>query len=184
MKEQSKSILSRLDRPIALVGMMGSGKSMLGRKLARRLGLPFVDSDRAIEDAAGLAISDIFEIAGNEKFRELEKRTIADLVVRDPMVLATGGGSICAPETARLLLERTYIIWLQAAPETLLSRIGNTASRPMLAGGDPLAALCRLVQEREQHYQKAHIHLNTDGMSSAQALTTLVDKLDSFLPVK
>lgn len=84
MNAQTKSIMSRLDRPIALVGLMGSGKSMLGKKLARQMGIPFVDSDQAIEDTAGLKIVDIFDIAGNDKFRELEQRVIAEqLALRD-----------------------------------------------------------------------------------------------------
>jgi shikimate kinase len=183
MKTQIHSIMARLDRPISLVGLMGSGKSMLGKKLARRLGISFVDSDIVIEDAAGLTIADIFDIGGDAKFREIEQRIISDLVEREPMVLATGGGAICSPKTAELLLKKSCVVWLQATPQTLLARIGNTSTRPLLAGDDPLGKLQQLNDERRQHYQQAHIHLNTDGMSSDKALATLIDTLDSFLPV-
>ena len=183
MNAQTESIMSRLDRPIALVGLMGSGKSMLGKKLARQMGIPFVDSDQAIEDTAGLKIVDIFDIAGNDKFRELEQRVIAEQLAGRPMVLATGGGAICTAGTADLLLDKSVVVWLHASPETLLARIGNTATRPLLAGDDPLGTLHRLNTERRKHYEKAHIHLNTEGMSGDKALVTLVDSLDSFLAV-
>jgi shikimate kinase len=183
MNAQTKSIMSRLDRPIALVGLMGSGKSMLGKKLARQMGIPFVDSDQAIEDTAGLKIVDIFDIAGNDKFRELEQRVIAEQLAGRPMVLATGGGAICNAGTADLLLDKSVVVWLHASPETLLARIGNTATRPLLAGDDPLGTLHRLNTERRKHYEKAHIHLNTAGMNGDKALVALVDSLDSFLAV-
>ena len=183
MKTQIHSIMARLDRPISLVGLMGSGKSMLGKKLARRLGISFVDSDIVIEDAAGLTIADIFDIGGDAKFREIEQRIISDLVEREPMVLATGGGAICSPKTAELLLKKSCVVWLQATPQTRLARIGNTSTRHLLAGDDPLGKLQQLNDERRQHYQQAHIYLNTDGMSSDKALATLIDTLDSFLPV-
>ena len=184
MQAVYKDIKSRVVKPITLVGLMGSGKSMLGKRLARQLGMPFADSDKAIEDNAGLTISNIFDIAGDAKFREIEERIIAELFTRGPLVLATGGGAICRANTAKLLQKRSVVVWLQAAPETLMARIGTTATRPLLAGDDPLGKLRQLSVDRQQHYQKAHIHLNTDGMSSDKALVTLIEALDSFLPLK
>tara|TARA_Y200000002_G_scaffold20245_1_gene15566 strand:- start:1838 stop:2482 length:645 start_codon:yes stop_codon:yes gene_type:complete len=183
MQTEHKDINSRIVKPITLVGLMGSGKSLLGRRLAKQLDMPFADSDKAIEDAAGLTISDIFDIAGDAKFREMEERIIAELVATGPLVLATGGGAICRAKTAELLLEQSVVVWLQAAPETLMARIGTTATRPMLAGDDPLGKLHKLSLDRQQHYEKAHIHLNTDGLSGDKALASLIDALDSFLPV-
>ena len=183
MQTEHKDINSRIVKPITLVGLMGSGKSLLGRRLAKQLDMPFADSDKAIEDAAGLTISDIFDIAGDAKFREMEERIIAELVATGPLVLATGGGAICRAKTAELLLEQSVVVWLQAAPETLMARIGTTATRPLLAGDDPLGKLRKLSLDRQQHYEKAHIHLNTDGLSGDKALASLIDALDSFVPV-
>ena len=183
MQTEHKDINSRIVKAITLVGLMGSGKSLLGRRLAKQLDMPFADSDKAIEDAAGLTISDIFDIAGDAKFREMEERIIAELVATRALVLATGGGAICRAKTAELLLEQSVVVWLQAAPETLMARIGTTATRPLLAGDDPLGKLRKLSLDRQQHYEKAHIHLNTDGLSGDKALAGLIDALDSFLPV-
>ena len=184
MQAVYKNIKSRVVKPITLVGLMGSGKSMLGKRLARQLGMPFADSDKAIEDNAGLTISNIFDIAGDAKFREIEERIIAELITNGPMVLATGGGAICQTNTAELLQKHSVVVWLKAEPETLMARIGTTATRPLLSGNDPLGKLRQLSVDRQQHYQKAHIHLNTDGMSSDKALVTLIEALDSFLPLK
>ena len=178
-----KNIKARILKPITLVGLMGSGKSMLGKRLAKQLDMPFADSDKAIEDAAGLTISNIFDIAGDAKFREIEERIIAELVTSGPLVLATGGGAICRTNTAKLLQKQSVVVWLQAAPETLMARIGTTATRPLLAGDDPLGKLRQLSVDRQKYYQKAHIHLNTDGMSGDKALVTLIEALDSYLPL-
>ena len=183
MQTKYEDIQSRIVKPITLVGLMGSGKSMLGKRLAKQLDMPFADSDKAIEDAAGLTVSDIFDIAGDSKFREMEERIIAELVATGPLILATGGGAICRAKNAELLLKQSVVVWLQAAPETLMARIGTTVTRPLLAGGDPLEKLHQLRLDRQKHYEKAHIHLNTDGLSGDKALVTLIDALDSFLPV-
>ncbi len=184
MQTDYRKIKSRIIKPITLVGLMGSGKSMLGRRLASHLDMRFADSDKAIEDIAGLTISDIFDIAGDAKFREMEERVIAELVADGPLILATGGGAICRAATAEILLEKSLIVWLQATPETLIARIGKTATRPLLVGDEPLEKLRQLSFDRQQHYQKAHIHLDTDGMNADKALQTLIDALDSFMPVK
>lgn len=183
MPDMTESLKRRIDRPIALIGLMGSGKSMLGRKLAQKLALPFADSDAMVEDMAGISIAEIFDIAGEAKFRDMERRAIADAVAAGPMILATGGGAICTAETARLLDESALIVWLQASSKTLLARIGSTASRPLLAKNDALATLDRLIAERTPLYDKAHIHLNTDNMSGSAALTALIASLEAHLAV-
>ena len=183
MQKKCKDIKSRIVKPITLVGLMGSGKSMLGKRVAKQLDMPFADSNKAIEDAAGLTISDIFDIAGDAKFRKMEERVITDLVATGPLILATGGGAICRAKTAELLLTQSVVVWLQAEPETLVARIGPTTTRPLLAGSNPLEKLHQLRLDRKIHYEKAHIHLNTDGLSGDKALVTLIDALDSFLRV-
>ena len=176
------SLKARLDRPLALVGLMGSGKSAVGQRTARMLGLNFEDSDKHIVKNAGISIAEIFELAGEAKFREMELKTIRALLSDAPQIVATGGGAFCHETTARLLLETALVVWLKAPPETLLSRIGNTKSRPLLHNDDPLATLTRLNQQRSPHYEKAHIHLDTDGLSTHKAMMALLHALDSHLP--
>ena len=168
------------DRTIAIVGLMGSGKSAIGRRLAKQLDLTFADSDQLVQNMAGVSISDIFELAGEAKFREMEFRAIQKQLGQPPHVLATGGGSFCEPETATLLRENTIVVWLQASSENLLKRIGDTTSRPLLQTGPPLAILQQLQTDREPFYRKAHIHINTDGLTVPKSLATLVSALDSF----
>ncbi|MEC8262505.1 MAG: shikimate kinase [Pseudomonadota bacterium] len=170
-----------IDRPIALVGMMGSGKSLVGRRLANQLGLPFIDSDTEVETAAGISIAEIFELAGETKFRSMERHAIRSAADAGPSILSTGGGSICNPETADLLCERTFVVWLDAQPETLLSRIGSTGSRPLLHTDDPLQTLRELAERRQADYGRAHITVKTDRLSAAAAVNAVLDALDSHL---
>ena len=172
-----------VDRPIALVGMMGSGKSLVGRRLAKLLDLPFIDSDTEVETAAGISITEIFEIAGEDRFRALERKAISAAADAGPSVLSTGGGSICTPETAELLCSRTIVVWLQARPETLLSRIGSISSRPLLHTDDPLATLRDLADKRAADYGRAHITVTTDRLSAATAVSAVLRALDSHLSV-
>jgi len=176
------SIAARLDRPVVLVGLMGSGKSAIGRRAAKQLGIGFEDSDQLIVKAAGISIAEIFELAGEVKFREMERKTLSNLALASPQIIATGGGAFCQDATADLLLQHTLTIWLKAAPVTLLSRIGNTKTRPLLRDGDPLATLTQLDEQRARFYKKAHIHLDTDGLSTYTAMMALFHALDTHLP--
>ena len=161
-----------ITRPIALVGLMGCGKSMVGRNLAAMFQIPFADSDTAIERAAGVTVADIFDLAGESKFREMEYREIEILLGGTPAVIATGGGAFCQPDTAALLREKAFVLWLKAKPETLLSRIGNVDSRPLLhskhsqkqGNETPIEILTRLNEVRSPFYEQAHLHVNTDGL--------------------
>jgi len=170
-----------LDRPVALVGMMGSGKSLIGRRLASQLDLPFIDSDSEVERAAGISIADIFDLAGEAKFRAMERDAIRTAADAGPSILSTGGGSICTPQTADLLCERTHVIWLEAEPETLLSRIGSVGSRPLLHTDDPLQTLRELAGKRHADYGRAHITVKTDRLSAAAAVNAVLAALDSHL---
>ena len=172
-----------LDKPVTLVGMMGSGKTIIGKKLAQELDLPFIDSDARIVETAGISIAEIFDIAGEAKFRAMERDAIRTAVDEGPAILSTGGGAICAPDTADLLCKRTIVVWLSAAPETLLGRIGSTGSRPLLHGDDPLGMLGRLAAERETDYGKAHITIKTDGLSAWSTTLTVLSALDTHLAV-
>ena len=168
------------DKTIALVGLMGSGKSLIGRRLAEQLDLVFADSDQLVTKMAGVSITDIFELAGEAKFRDMEFRAIQNQLEKPPHVLATGGGAFCEPKTASLLSKNAIVVWLQANPNTLLKRIGDTTSRPILQTGPPLEILQQLQIARAQFYRKANIHLNTDGLTAPKSLATLISTLDSY----
>lgn len=176
-------IRARLTRPITLIGLMGSGKSLVGRQLATALDLAFTDSDHKVEEAAGISIAEIFDLAGEARFRELERRAIAGAMDAGLAVLSVGGGAVCHPDTAALLQARSILIWLKASPETLLSRIGSIASRPLLHGDDPLGALTRLAEARASDYAIAEITIVTDGMSGTAATNAVLRALDSHLTV-
>jgi shikimate kinase len=160
---------------------MGSGKSVVGRRLARQLQLKFADSDQLVTKMAGVTITDIFDLAGEAKFRDMEFRAIQKQLQKPPHVLATGGGAFCQQQTAALLRDNALVVWLQASPETLLKRIGDVSSRPLLQTASPLQILHQLSATREPFYSKAHLHLNTDGLSMAKAAAALVSTLDSYL---
>lgn len=178
------NIAGKLDKSVVLVGLMGSGKSAIGRRAAKILGLNFTDSDQKIISDAGISITEIFELAGEAKFRELEHRAISELIFSKPQIIATGGGAFCNPQTANLLLTQAHVIWLKASPETLLARIGDTKSRPLLNNSNPLATLAGLNQERKKHYEKAQIHIDTDGLSTRKAMIALLRKLDTNLATR
>ena len=174
-------VAARLNRPLALVGLMGSGKSAIGRRIARALKMGFVDIDQQVVDAAGISIAEIFEIAGEPKFREMERAALAKTIVGLPKIIATGGGAFCQENTADLMLQSSHVIWLKATPETLLARIGNTRSRPLLHADDPLVTLIKLLDQRTRFYQRAHIHIDTDGMTAQRAVRAMLESLDTFL---
>ena len=169
------------EKTIALVGLMGSGKSVIGKHLAKKIRLEFFDSDQIVTKMAGITINDIFDFAGEAKFRDMEFRAIKKQLQKRPHVLATGGGAFCEPQTAKLLLNNSVVVWLQASPETLLQRIGDISSRPLLQTGQPLKVLKRLCTNREPMYKKAHIHINTDGLSIPKSVAFLQSTLDGYL---
>ena len=149
---------------IFLIGPMGSGKSTVGRALARRLGLPFADSDREIEARCGVDIATIFEYEGEAGFRRREARVIDELSASDTLVLATGGGAILAESTRRALRARGHVVLLAVDPAEQLRRVGGDARRPLLAAADPAARLARLMAERGPLYREtAHVEIRTDS---------------------
>src|SRR5438874_8639950 len=135
---------------------MGVGKSTVGRRLAKRLGLPFVDSDSAIEDAAGCSAAEIFERFGEQDFRDGERRLVARLIEGDVRVIATGGGAYVDPRTRQLLNERAITVWLDAPVEILAARTSRRDTRAQLRNGNHKAVLERLAGERRQSYEEAH----------------------------
>lgn len=156
--------------------MPGAGKSTVGRLLAARLGLPFLDSDAEVERQAGRSVPELFAAEGEAAFRRREWMVIATLL-DEPCVLATGGGAMTQAETRALLLDRALTVWLDAPIAILAARIADGAVRPLLAGREPLSALARLLDERRDSYRQAAIHLRTDGLSALEAAEQLADML-------
>ena len=165
-------------KTIALVGLMGSGKTALGKRLAVALGLPFVDSDTIIEEESGLLIRNIFEISGEAKFRELEHKTILSNLNGSPVVLSTGGGAFCNPRTRMAIKTHAISLWLDAKPTDLLHRISNTSSRPLLNTGDPLQILSDLRQQRIADYQQAELHVRTGRHSLRLSMKKILNTLE------
>jgi len=147
---------------IVLVGLMGAGKSTIGRRLAKRLGLPFVDADVEIEAAAGLSIAEIFERYGEAHFRDGERRVIARLVEGPSQVIATGGGAFMDESSRALILDRCTAVWLDGEVETLARRVGRRQHRPLLAGKDPRTLIEELSKLRNPVYAKVHIAVRSD----------------------
>lgn len=170
-----------LDRPIVLVGLMGAGKSTVGRRLARRLGLPFVDSDVAIEEASGASTAELFERYGEHDFRDGERRLVARLVDGTVRVIATGGGAFIDPRTRQLLNERAITVWLDASIEILAERTGRRNNRPLLQKGNRAETLSRLSEERQPMYQEAQIHIRSGNGAHGDVVEAIVSALHDHL---
>lgn len=153
-----------LNRTVALVGMMGAGKTSVGKRLAARLGVAFKDADHEIEAAAGLTVAEIFARHGEPEFRAGERRVIARLLAEAPHVLATGGGAYMDPDTRAAMQERAFTIWLKAPVELLLARTAKRPTRPLLNNADPKGTLEKLLALREPVYAEAdYVMESVDG---------------------
>ena len=154
----------RVAKTVVFVGLMGVGKTCIGRRLAYRLDLPFVDADREIEEAAGCSIQEIFERHGEKYFREGERRVILRLLDNPPQVLSTGGGAILDPQTRGRIRERAISIWLRADLDLMMKRVSRRNDRPLLQVADPRAKLQQLMAERYPLYGEADITVDSvDG---------------------
>jgi shikimate kinase len=168
-------------KTIALVGLMGAGKSSIGRRLAQVLALPFTDADAAIEAAAGATIEEIFAREGEAAFRGGERRVLARLLENPIQVLATGGGAFMDPETRALIHARAISIWLRADLDLLLGRVSRRNNRPLLKNGDPRTILARLIEERYPVYAEADLTVDSiDGPPDA-TLSSVLEALGKFL---
>ena len=165
-------------KPIVLVGLMGSGKTAIGKRLAVALDRPFIDSDTIIEEETGLRIRNIFEVSGEAKFREMEHKTILSNLKRSPVILSTGGGAFCNAKTRTAIKTHAISVWLDAKPTDLLHRIGNTSSRPLLNTGDPLQILSDLRQQRMDDYQQAELHVSTGRHSLRLSMKKILNILE------
>jgi shikimate kinase len=168
-------------RTIALVGLMGAGKSSIGRRLAQRLKVPFIDADTEIEAAAGATVEEIFERHGEAAFREGERRVIARLLEGPAQVLATGGGAFMDPTIRALLRERAISVWLRADLDLLMSRVMRRNNRPLLKTGEPRAVLERLIAERHPIYAQADITVETVEGPPDATLERVIEALRDYL---
>lgn len=174
-------LAKRLNRPVVLVGLMGVGKSTVGRRLAKRLGLPFVDSDAEIEDAAGLSAAEVFERYGEHDFRDGERRLVARLIEGDVRVIATGGGAYVDSRTRQLLNDRAITVWLDAPVDILTERTSRRDTRAQLRNQDRKATLERLSNERRNSYEEAHIHVKSGDGAHKEVVEAIVSALESYL---
>lgn len=168
-------------RSIVLVGMMGAGKSTIGRRLAARLHLPFVDADSEIEAAAGMTIPEIFELHGEPHFRDGEARVIARLLEGGPAVLATGGGAFMREETRQRIKHKAVSIWLKADTDVIMRRVRRRADRPLLQTADPEGTVARLLSEREPVYRNADLTISSRDVPHDRIVEECIEALRSHL---
>ncbi len=169
-------------RSIVLVGMPGSGKSSIGRRLAQRLGLDFSDADTEIEAAANMSIPEIFQARGEAEFRKGERKVIARLLEAGPQVIATGGGAFMNEDTRARVRERGVSIWLKADIETLLKRVKRKSNRPLLQNPDPEGTLRNLLAAREATYAEADLTVTSCEIPHEEVVEAIVNLLDTTLP--
>ncbi|WP_313805372.1 shikimate kinase [Sphingobium sp.] len=181
MQRNSKSAEAGAKRgPIVLVGMMGVGKSTVGRRLAARLGVSFVDADEEIEKAAGMTITEMFERYGEAYFRDGERRVISRLMDGEPKVIATGGGAFMEEETRALILEHALAIWLNADIDTLVDRVSRREGRPLLKGKDPRVVLTELSAIRNPVYALCPIHVKSAAAPHDVAVDSILEQLSQW----
>lgn len=169
-------------KPVVLVGLMGAGKSCVGRRVAEALHVPFIDSDEEIEKAAGCSVSDIFDVYGEPAFRDCERRVIQRLLESGPSVIATGGGAFM-DDAVRDTIKRTgHSIWLQADPEVLYRRTKRSKNRPLLENDDPLGTLQKLAAHRYPVYQNADVTVETGDESLETTVQKVLDAIPNSKP--
>jgi|TARA_R110001592_G_scaffold172923_3_gene411498 shikimate kinase len=174
----SSQLIQKQEKTIVLVGLMGAGKSSVGRILATKLGLPFIDSDDEVETAAGCSIEDIFEIYGEPAFRDVEERVIDRLLNGPPMVLSSGGGAFMNPRTRARIAETATSVWLRADLEILERRTKRRAAgRPLLKGTDPSEKLKQLINERYPVYEQADIIIESIDETPEKTADKIIEKL-------
>ncbi len=168
-------------RSIVLVGMMGAGKSTIGRRLAARLHLSFIDADTEIEAAAGMTIPEIFDLHGEPHFRDGEARVIARLLEGGPVVLATGGGAFMREETRQRIKAKAVSLWLRADADVIMRRVRRRADRPLLQTPDPEGTVARLLSEREPIYQHADLTISSRDVPHDRIVEECIAALHTYL---
>ncbi|MEA3507132.1 MAG: shikimate kinase [Elusimicrobiota bacterium] len=165
---------------IVLTGMMGSGKSTVGKKLASRLNFNYIDTDDMIEEQVGKSINEIFEKAGQEAFRRLEKDSVRLVALLDGYVISAGGGVVTDRENIKELKKKSVIVYLAASPEVLYERLKKKNNRPLLKVNDPLAKLKEILKERRKEYSKADITVETSGKKPSRIAGEIIEKVEEL----
>ena len=178
VKSADGDSIATTTKPLVLVGLMGVGKTTVGRRLAKKLNLPFVDADEEIEKAADLTIAEIFERFDEDYFRDGERRVIARLMEDKPQVIATGGGAFVNEETRSLILSKATAIWLDAGIDTLVSRVSRRNTRPLLKNGDPKKILQALAKERNPIYAQAQVHVTGNDSPHEVTVNRILEALN------
>jgi shikimate kinase len=182
VSQEAEIIAALGKRSVVLVGMMGAGKSTIGRRLSARLRLPFLDADSEIELAhAGMTIPEIFAAHGEPYFRDGEARVIARLLDNGPGVMATGGGAFMREETRNRIHDRAVSIWLKADADIIMRRVKRRADRPLLQTADPAATVGRLIEEREPVYQCANLTIWSRDVPHEKIVDECIDALHTWL---
>lgn len=175
------AVAARITRPVVLVGLMGVGKSTVGRKLAGLLHRDFVDADEAIVEAARRTIPEIFETFGEAHFRDGERRVIARLIEEGHGVIATGGGAFSDPVTRAAVLEKAIAVWIDCDIDTLVDRTARRSNRPLLKTGNPRDILARLAAERAPYYAEAPIRVVSENGPHADTARAIIEAIDQWL---
>jgi shikimate kinase len=175
------AVAARIDRPVVLVGLMGVGKSTVGKRLAAMLGRDFIDADDAIAEAARRTIPEIFATFGEAHFRDGERRVIARLIEEGHGVIATGGGAFVDPATRALVLEKGIAVWIDCDVDTLVERTSRRANRPLLKTGNPKEILTRLAAERAPFYAEAPIRVVSENGPHADTARAIIEAIDQWL---
>lgn len=178
MGKQSCKMSFELEKTIVLVGLMGAGKTSIGKRLAKTLEVEFRDSDAVIEEKMGCSIAEIFETSGEPYFRKIEKETIEELLTNEkPHVLATGGGAFINPETRALIKDKGLSIWLRAELDVLVDRVSRKSNRPLLEQGDKREILDKLIESRYPAYGEADLVVDSDSGPHYKVVEQIVWKL-------
>lgn len=175
------NIARRIDRPVVLVGLMGVGKSTVGKRLATLLNTNFVDADDEIEQAAQMSVSEIFEQFGEDYFRDGERRVIARLMEAGHGVIATGGGAFVDDETRALILDRGIAVWIDCDVDTLVERTGRRDTRPLLKNGDPKEILSSLREQRKGFYAEAPVRVRSEQGPHMETANSIIEAIDRWL---
>ena len=169
------------NKPVVMIGMMGAGKSQIGRELATRMALPFVDADEEITKAAGCSVSDIFELYGEDAFRDVESRVISRLLNSKVQIIATGGGAFINANIRRIIAKKGISLWLRVELDILIERTGRRGGRPLLKGNDAGAVLKKLMDERYPEYAEANIIIDSRDVPIQETVNETVAALLTYI---
>ena len=181
MAQSRKSPDFQCDRTVVLVGMMGAGKTTVGRRLAPRIGLPFFDADNEIEQAAGMSVAELFKRHGEQSFREGEAKVLARLLDDPPCVIATGGGALINADTRQRIAEKSVSIWIKADIDTIVRRATRRGTRPLLKTGDPHEIISNLLKERGDYYGAADIHIDSQPGPHSNTVNLIIEMLGDYI---